>query len=491
MRALVTAVVLLAAGAAAFKGRQMVIASYFPRGPGGAAPPTLAQPARGQRGTLGAGRAELVRVALLDGVDRATALELPAWDALCARGIDLRVDVGFPTVSLPVQSVLWTGLTQQQSGIEFVQGVMKPPPDGSLPAQVARSASVAEASPYIAGSFGFGAALPAVDIGKGPALAAWKGIFPAMAHELVVSDRPLVFVHLLGPDTAGHLKGRASPEFAAAAARADAILGGLVEADHRAHGDRTRWLVMADHGHRDAGGHGGSEAAIRIVRACITGGTAPFDALPAGHLVHLVDLSRALADSLGLAPHPDSAGRPLGAALTAAEEPRVTLPRPGVLRWAVAAALLAAAALVTWYAARGRAWRLPWWWVLAYLSLVTIETVPSLSVPMIYKPLGRDIYMAALPGLILLAITAGAAMRRQSPVRVAVTQLAVPTAITLAGLALSWRSPPLMPVWSAHASAFLVLSFSGMAVVALASLAALVPFGSGRATPAETSRTAP
>jgi hypothetical protein len=485
------AVLLLAAAFGVYKGRQRFIASFFPRGPGGAAAPALATPDRGRgRAHLGLGRADLVRVALLDGVDRETALGLAAYSALCERGVELRVDVGFPTVSLPVQSALWTGLTQQQSGIEFVQGQVTPPPAGSLPAQVRPSASVAEASPYIAGSFGFGESLPAVGT-KGDALAAWKEVFPVVASTLVLSDRPLVFVHMLATDTAGHAHGRDSPEFREAAASEDALLGELWAQDRIIHGDRTRWFVLADHGHRGAGGHGGSEAAIRVVRACIAGGTGTFEAAPAGHLVHLVDLSRALADSLGLAAHPDSAGRPLGAALSAPEEPRATLPRPGALRWALAAALMAFAGIATWLAARRRAWRLPWWWVLAYLSLVTIQTVPSLSTPMIYKPLGRDIYLAALPGLLLLALTAGAAMRRQSPLRVVVTQLAVPLGVTAAGLALSWRTPPLMPVWTAHTSAFLVLSFSGLAVVALASLAALVPVGSGRGSPADTSRTPP
>ena len=117
---------------------------------------------------------------------------------------------------------------------------------------------------------------------------------------------------------------------------------------------------------------------------------------------------------------------------------------------------------------------MPWWWVLAYLAVVTIETVPSLSTPMIYKPLGRDMYLAALPGLLLLSIIVGAAVRRASPGRVVATQLLVPAAVTLAGLTLCWRSPPLMPLWTAHTSLFLVLLFTGALVVALALLVSLL-----------------
>ena len=471
---------LLAAAFALFRARKAYIADFFPPGPGGAPPPELALPKEAGRARAGLAPAPLLRVALLDGVDRDTADMLPAYRALCDRGLSLTVDVGFPTVSLPVQSALWTGLVQQQSGIEFVQARIDPPPPGSLPARELSSAAVSESHQFIAQSFGFARAWPRLDTGKDE-LADWtEHGFDLVAEHLVATDTRLVFVHMLAADSAGHKKGRDSPEFGAAAARLDQLLGRLVDLDRAGHGDRSRWLVLADHGHRPAGGHGGEEPRIRLVRACFAGhGLERAGESPSGHLVHLVDVSRAIADSLGLAPHADSAGRPLWAALAAPEQPKATLPRPGPLRWAIAVALLVLAGFATWPAARRRVWRLPWWWVLAYLSVVTIETVPSLSTPMIYKPLGQDMYMAALPGLFLLAITAGAAARRTSPWRVAAAQLLVPAAVTALGVVLSWRTPPLMPLWTAHTSLFLVLLFTGTLVVALAILASLVPMKSG------------
>src|SRR6185503_21245836 len=107
---------------------------------------------------------------------------------------------------------------------------------------------------------------------------------------------------------------------------------------------------------RGAGGHGGSEDHIRVVRACLAGPQLEWGGMP-GKLIHLVDLSRAVADSLGIKPHPRSAGRPLGVALAAPEEPRATLPRPAWWRWGIACAALVAAAFATWFAARRRAWR--------------------------------------------------------------------------------------------------------------------------------------
>lgn len=484
------AAALLAAAFAVFRGRQHFIARFFPRGTGNAPPPALIVPPGPHPGLS---PARHLRVALLDGVGRAVADRLPTYQALCRRGLSLTVDVGFPSVSLPVQSELWTGLTQEQSGIEFVQGILSPPPAGSLPSREPSSAAVAESHAFIVHSFGFAAALPSLNLESDPvANAAWQGgDFTRVASEQVASDTRLVFVHMLAADTAGHHFGAASPEYAAAARADDDLLAQLLAADAERHGDTSRWLVLADHGHRAGGGHGGAEESIRLVRACLAGAGVP--AAPrgaSGHLVHMVDLSRAVADSLGLMPLPRSAGRPLGAALAAPAQPGATLPHPRTVRWVVAAVVVALALALSWWAAR-RAWWLPWWWVIAYLAVVAIEGAPSLSTPMIYPPLGRTMYLAAVPGLVVLAVVAGLAARRLGPARLIATQLLVPAAAALGALVLCWGRPPLMPLWTAHTSLFAVLLFSGLGVVALAVLASLVPFGSDPAPPRGTRDRAP
>src|SRR5690606_59504 len=111
---------------------------------------------------------------------------------------------------------------------------------------------------------------------------------------------------------------------------ADDRLDELVRADSDA---STRWVVLSDHGHRDGGGHGGSDESIRIVRACVFGAVPP-SATRIGTL-HLVDLHRLLADSLALEPLPEARGRPLDEAL-AHPRPGATLPRPSSLRWGMA-----------------------------------------------------------------------------------------------------------------------------------------------------------
>jgi hypothetical protein len=279
------------------------------------------------------------------------------------------------------------------------------------------------------------------------------------------------------------------------AAWADGFLGQLVDAERAAHGPGTRWLVLADHGHRAAGGHGGAEPWIRTVRACLAG-SLPVQGRPQpGAYVHLVDVSRALADSLGVQLDPRSAGRPLYAALTAPVERDATLPRPGPARWAIAIFIRLAAAAITGWAARRRRGLLPWWWPVAYLALVTIELPPSMSTNMIYQPLGRIAYQGALPGLCVLAIMAALALRRASPVRVTLAALAIPAGLALAALVLCGAiggaaGPPLMPRWTAHASVFLVMASSAAVVVALALVASAVPSSSDRTTPDRTDRSA-
>src|SRR6476659_2709958 len=59
--------------------------------------PALPRAGGGERGLL---PAPYTRVILVDGAGADTAARMPAWSRLCARGLDLVVDVGFPTVSL-------------------------------------------------------------------------------------------------------------------------------------------------------------------------------------------------------------------------------------------------------------------------------------------------------------------------------------------------------------------------------------------------------
>jgi hypothetical protein len=423
-----------------------------------------------------------VRVVLIDGAGAPTSRTMNHWNAVCARGLDLQLDVGFPTVSLPVQLALWSGRTQQQTGVLFHSGkpVVPPLAPPAIPPSVPGSIAIAESHPYIIQSLGFADARP--PLGK-KLPDGWAQRWVGEATTAVASTSPLVFVHILRVDTAGHKFGRRSGAWRTAAEGADAILGELLAAAP----PTARWFVLADHDHIPGGGHGGEERSIRIVRGCIAG---PGIAAGKGGPIHITDYARAIADSLGLTLAADSPGRPLDAALAAPVGDDDVLPRlPGpraAAAWALVLLGVAITGAVAWSLRRAPRWQqlaaMPWWWPLAMLALLALAGAPTLSTPMIYKPKGLDMAQAFAPGLALLGVGLALAARGGAWARGAIGQLALPALGTLAvlvacgGESLLWGGAPcpVVPLWTAWLSALLLMLSAGAAVAALVLLATAV-----------------
>ena len=430
----------------------------------------------------GSGQAAVprTRVLLIDGLTAEVAGTLPAWRAVCERGLTLQIDVGFPTVSLPVEVALWTGLTQQQTGIVTRSGhggrPLEPPLDRrGIPAQVAGSIAVAENHGWIVRSLGFSHAEPAAD----PAAAnldvdaaGWADRWEAVARAAVASSARLVFVHVLRVDVAGHAHGL-SPAYEQGAREADAILGRLVAADPDA-----RWFILSDHGHLAPGGHGGEERAVRQVEGCIAG---PGVAAGRGQLVHVVDVARALADSTGATLDPGSRGRPITGALAAPLAPDQAVPPLALGRGVLALFLLVLGlGLSTWGLRRW--WSAPWWFVVACGSLYLVHGEPTLSMRMTYAATGREMYLTWLPALAAASVATWVGMGRSTLGRVVVSQLAFPmfaaaAAITACG---GWPTvfgadvAPVVPRYTAWMSALVLMAAHGAGAVGLAVLARLV-----------------
>ncbi|HEY0138770.1 MAG TPA: hypothetical protein VGB85_32015, partial [Nannocystis sp.] len=106
---------LVLASCGLYEGRRKFIGQFFVDGAVPGDTPVWPRAPEGD----GLRPAARVRVVLLDGLSRAHALQLPGLSAICGAGQELQLDTGFPTVSLPVQSALWTGMTQQQSGLQY------------------------------------------------------------------------------------------------------------------------------------------------------------------------------------------------------------------------------------------------------------------------------------------------------------------------------------------------------------------------------------
>jgi hypothetical protein len=435
---------------------------------------------------LGLAATDRLRVVLIDGAGPDTAQTMATWDGLCRRGLDLVVDVGFPTVSLPVELALWSGLTQQQTGVLYhATGTPVTPPPGAIPAAVPNSIAVAESHAYIIHSLGFARTEPPTPAKELPP--GWAERWVDVAVAAVAEPARLVFVHILRVDTIGHKHGKRSAEWREAAASSDAILARLVAADPDA-----RWLVLADHDHLATGGHGSEDHAIRLVRGCLAGpGIEPGRGGP----IHVVDVARAIADSVGVALPAASAGRPLTAALAAPVDDDDVLPRLPRDRVALAIAVLLLAIVATGWGMAGRWTAGPWWWPLALVLLMVLETTPSLSTPMIYKKQGLTMAMPIKAALAVLAAAMILGVRRDWR-RAVVAQLALPIGAALAAwivtgaIALPFgdRVCPVVPTWTGWLPPLTLIAALAMAVAGLVVLASAVPRWSGPSTPGGTSR---
>src|SRR4051812_22487377 len=102
---LATVLLLVAVAGLSYGVRRSYLRAFFPDGISGPAPVFP------EAGGEPLPRVERVRVVILDGLSLSTAQTLPNLSRLCAQGIDLVADMGFPTVSLPIQHVLFSGLT--------------------------------------------------------------------------------------------------------------------------------------------------------------------------------------------------------------------------------------------------------------------------------------------------------------------------------------------------------------------------------------------
>ncbi|MFE3264242.1 alkaline phosphatase family protein [Streptomyces sp. NPDC059215] len=123
--------------------------------------------------------------------------------------------------------------------------------------------------------------------------------------QLRTADPDAVFVQLDNVDHAGHTYGAASQQYLDAVHGVDTQVGQLVAAvKARATYASENWLIMvtADHGHTDAGGHGGSSRPERQTFMIATGPT-----LTAGsvrHDVKMPDIAASALAHLGIAIDP-------------------------------------------------------------------------------------------------------------------------------------------------------------------------------------------
>ncbi|MBP8807068.1 MAG: alkaline phosphatase family protein [Kofleriaceae bacterium] len=137
--------------------------------------------------------------------------------------------------------------------------------------------------------------------------APWPGGVVGAARAQLADGAELAVVLIGAVDDAGHAEGADSPAYRRAVAQADLAIAAIVAAL-----DLTQdaVVVVADHGHTDSGGHGGTEPEVMTVPLVAAGAGIQVGATP--QAARLIDVAPTVATLLGM-PAP---GHGLGRTLT-------------------------------------------------------------------------------------------------------------------------------------------------------------------------------
>jgi hypothetical protein len=182
---------------------------------------------------------------------------MPGLNTLRAYGSDLTLSVPQPSLSFPNWTTILTGASPGISGVttNWHSGREVAP-------TIIDMARASGDQVVVVGPTDF-TKLFGIVPGPGVSLREWpEGGY--LTSQLVddalrlskVGDPKLVVVHVPDLDEAGHASGGASANYRAVAGKIDADLSRLVAG---LQGEGTAFIVTADHGHIDSGGHGGWE----------------------------------------------------------------------------------------------------------------------------------------------------------------------------------------------------------------------------------------
>ncbi|MFJ3956697.1 alkaline phosphatase family protein [Arthrobacter sp. NPDC090010] len=224
--------------------------------------------------------------------DSLVAADTPVLDALASRGFlaPVRVDERNPTISGPVWSTVASGVYSDRHLIrdnrleghrldrypDFLSRVRELVPGASTFAAAAWGPLVTPAAggPVFAPG-GYRPAFPAdSEDGELDTIALMDEAVTSRVARRLLRDAPTVtFAYLLLVDMVGHHEG-VTPRYRAAIEGCDEQIGVMLAAiDSRPGRDEEEWtvIVVTDHGHRDAGHHGGDSDEERTAWICAAG----------------------------------------------------------------------------------------------------------------------------------------------------------------------------------------------------------------------------
>ncbi|MFN7972375.1 MAG: alkaline phosphatase family protein [Acidobacteriota bacterium] len=266
--------------------------------------------------------AHRVLLVICDGLRADTAARMPFLQSLASRGASAIAAASYPSVSRPNYAAILTGMTPRSSGVrtnDWHAPVALDHLGTRLPASGVPVALVEDRTHAFAEMFG---GTQVIDAGGNEA--------PAVAESELATMQTtggLVVLLLLAADEAGHAHGGASQEYAAAATAIDTTLARLARSLDL---DRDAMVVTADHGHLDAGGHGGLEPEVLRIPFVLAGaGVERGATIPEAHNV---DVAPTVAALLGADAPAQAEGTTIAGALSISPDARRALATADDLR---------------------------------------------------------------------------------------------------------------------------------------------------------------
>lgn len=255
--------------------------------------------------------ARRVVLVIVDGMrDDVTRFAMPGVDRLRGYGADVVLETPQPSLSYPNWTTILTGAPQTLTGVttNWWEGRVPVPSLVDEALDSTRSVAVVGPSDF--------AELYGVEDGPMVSLREWPegGYLSATLIDDALRiakayDPELMIVHLPDLDEAGHDFGGTSDEYRGVAARIDTDLSRLIAA---VQSEGTAFVIVSDHGHIDAGGHGGWESEVVRVPLIVSGAGARTGQQTTGSLDQVAATVAVLA---GMSPPAFSSGQSLRAAV--------------------------------------------------------------------------------------------------------------------------------------------------------------------------------
>jgi hypothetical protein len=205
---------------------------------------------------------------IIDGLRSDVTDEMPNYQTLRQYGADMVAVTPEPSLSYPTWTAILSGATPDVSGVTTNWF------DGAVPVETLIDSALGEGMTVAVSAPDDFVTLYGADRAQATYFDKWtkeylSDVYVDRAIDLArAADPALVVVHLPDVDETGHTYGGASAEYLQMARRIDGEVLRLVQA---LQDDRTLFVITADHGHLDTGGHGGWESVVRMVPALFIG----------------------------------------------------------------------------------------------------------------------------------------------------------------------------------------------------------------------------